>query len=546
MGNYIVINSKFQPFSYERYLAPMQAITNAYNEIEDQYAELSTRASVWEKLANEQTESYAYKMYKEYSNELEKQAGQLAREGLTPASRQNMLGMKQRYSSDIIPLEQAYTRRQALVDEQRKGKAQDSTLLFDRDASTLTLEELVKNPHLTYQPYSGAEIRKQVSAATQNLAKEIRENPRKWDRILGGRYFETLMQQGFSSEEILQTLIQDENASPILDKIMEDAITSSGIMDWGNENALVQAYNYAKMGLWDAVGQNQYQTLVNQGWGLNQGPAPSQDTEDLFYRMVPKTSVDGDKKTTQLQEDYNTILEILQDPTILDKQDIRTVSQISPNMTPLGPMAPRTNTASPHYENYYPYQEKLSEISKRYNYNISYTLGEGTFESNLGELAKQLENDIKSSAIRSFTYKPNITQSDLIIQVLKENIDTFNRVSETTGLYEIKDNEVKDAIDSNKLDRYLTSKSHIGYDPDLGLIITGTDDKNKINSALIDFELIDDPNRTLFMTHLDIQKALKEGDELMATRLIDDLMTVIYYKFNTLAKRQSNTFSKER
>ena len=95
-ANYIVINSKFKPFSYAEMLQPVQMATLAHQEVENEYAELATKANVWDEMANEQTDPYAYKMYKTYSNDLEEQAGQLAREGLTPASRQNMLRMKQR------------------------------------------------------------------------------------------------------------------------------------------------------------------------------------------------------------------------------------------------------------------------------------------------------------------------------------------------------------------------------------------------------------------------------------------------------------------
>ena len=265
-ANYIVINSKFKPFSYAEMLQPVQMATLAHQEVENEYADLATKANVWDEMANEQTDPYAYKMYKTYSNDLEEQAGQLAREGLTPASRQNMLRMKQRYSSDIVPIEQAYKRRQELVDEQRKLLAQDNTLMFDRNASMLSLDDLIKNPQLTYQSYSGATLAKQVGTAAQNLAKEMRENPRKWRNILGNQYFETIMQHGYRPEEIVQVLQNDPNASSVLKGIVEDAVGSSNIANWGDTDTLNRAYEYARQGLWNAVGETQYQTLQNQAY----------------------------------------------------------------------------------------------------------------------------------------------------------------------------------------------------------------------------------------------------------------------------------------
>ena len=286
-ANYIVINSKFKPFSYAEMLQPVQMATLAHQEVENEYADLATKANVWDEMANEQTDPYAYKMYKTYSNDLEEQAGQLAREGLTPASRQNMLIMKQRYSSDIVPIEQAYKRRQELIDEQRKLLSQDNTLMFDRNASMLSLDDLIKNPQLTYQSYSGATLAKQVGTAAQNLAKEMRENPRKWRNILGNQYFETIMQHGYRPEEIIQVLQNDPNASSILKSIVEDAVGSSNIANWGDQDTLNRAYEYARQGLWNAVGETQYQTIQNQDY-LN--PLQELQKKNLEKQLNPTPS----------------------------------------------------------------------------------------------------------------------------------------------------------------------------------------------------------------------------------------------------------------
>ena len=71
MANYsLVVNSKFQPFSFERYIQPYQMYGEAYKEVENALGELATKASIWDKLANEQTDEKAYSMYKKYANDL--------------------------------------------------------------------------------------------------------------------------------------------------------------------------------------------------------------------------------------------------------------------------------------------------------------------------------------------------------------------------------------------------------------------------------------------------------------------------------------------
>lgn len=264
MANYsLVINSQFKPFSYQEMLAPTLMATQAHQELENQYGELATKASVWEEMANEQTDPYAYKMYKTYANDLEEQAGQLAREGLNAASRRDMLNMRARYSKEITPIEQAYTARQKQAEQQQQALLQDPTLLLSRRASTTSLDDYIRNPQLAYEAYSGKLITAQAASAASALAKEMQEKPRKWRSILGNSYYETMMQKGFSSQAVLQAIQDNPNAAPQLTRIVEDAINSSGVRNWGDQATIARAIDYARQGLWSAVGETQYQTLDN-------------------------------------------------------------------------------------------------------------------------------------------------------------------------------------------------------------------------------------------------------------------------------------------
>lgn len=294
MANYsLVINSQFKPFSYQEMLAPTLMATQAHQELENQYGELATKASVWEEMANEQTDPYAYKMYKTYANDLEEQAGQLAREGLNAASRRDMLNMRARYSKEITPIEQAYTARQKQAEQQQQALLQDPTLLLSRRASTTSLDDYIRNPQLAYEAYSGKLITAQAASAASALAKEMQEKPRKWRSILGNSYYETMMQKGFSSQAVLQAIQDNPDAAPQLTRIVEDAINSSGVRDWGDQTTIARAIDYAKQGLWSAVGETQYQTLDNwrakmaEQEAMQKRAAAAKEAESNKYKVNP-------------------------------------------------------------------------------------------------------------------------------------------------------------------------------------------------------------------------------------------------------------------
>lgn len=223
MANYsLVINSQFKPFSYQEMLAPTLMATQAHQELENQYGELATKASVWEEMANEQTDPYAYKMYKTYANDLEEQAGQLAREGLNAASRQNMLKMKQRYSRDIVPIEQAYKRRQELIDEQRKALMANPSLMYDVDFSMTSLDDLISNPNLSYTSVSGDDLyKKGKEAAISSSSRLLEVMP-----ALQGQYWK--IRQGYGADAANKFLIDQANI-PELNQAIDRIVSQSGV-----------------------------------------------------------------------------------------------------------------------------------------------------------------------------------------------------------------------------------------------------------------------------------------------------------------------------
>ena len=306
MANYnLVIDSQFKPFSYQEMLAPTLMATQVHQELENQYGELAAKANVWEEMANEETDPYAYKMYKTYANDLEEQAGQLAREGLNAASRKDALNMRARYSKEITPIEQAYTARQKQAEEQQKALLQDPTLMLSRRAANTSLDDYIRNPQLAYDSYSGKLITAQVASAASALSKQMRENPRKWRRILDNSYYETLMQKGFKTEDVLKAIQGNPEASQELTKIVKDAVDSSGVKKWGNKDTIARAIGYANQGLWNAVGETQYQTLDNwkEKMRITQQQNNSQPTSKGF--ALNPSNIYNSRELSEDEKKYN-------------------------------------------------------------------------------------------------------------------------------------------------------------------------------------------------------------------------------------------------
>ena len=263
MANYsLVVGSEFKPFSFERYLEPYKLYAQAYREVEDAYTDLETKSNIWDKLANEATDPKAHSIYKKYSDDLKEQAGILAKNGLSPTSRQAMLNMKKRYTQDITPIENAWYRRKELMDEQRKLREQDSTIMFDNDFRNMSLDTIMENPSIGYESLSGKDIAARTAAIASNYAKSIQNEP-EFKSILKSQYWQVRQHSGWTPEQIIMDATGDSNAPEALKQIRRQMHASL------KNNAAYRyelADPYISQGMHSGLGTDTYSTLADQSY----------------------------------------------------------------------------------------------------------------------------------------------------------------------------------------------------------------------------------------------------------------------------------------
>ena len=294
----LVIGSKFRPFSYSEMLAPIEAATTEHRAIEEGLGEMSAKAGMWDKLANQQSDPVAYAQYKTYADDLTKQADLLARQGLTPESRRGLLDMKRRYSNEITPIEVAATKREELTKAQREAIQKDPSLMFNIDYGTASLDDLINNPNATYNTISGSELSKRASMMASNLAKTIQENPQ-YQSILGGQYFQQMQQLGYTPQQVMQTIMNDPNAPSELKQVADTVWQEAGLDTW-DQATQTRARDYINAGLYDAIGTQKFDTQGNRAFI---SPAESARLEmDRERFELAKAQAVKDKTTIPLQD----------------------------------------------------------------------------------------------------------------------------------------------------------------------------------------------------------------------------------------------------
>ena len=268
-GNYgLVIDSKFKARSFDDLIKPLAMYTQEYNALEQGINELDTKASIWENMANEQTDEKAYSMYKNYADDLRSAADQLASQGLSKMSRPALMNLKSRYSKEIVPIEQAYQNRAEEIKEQRAGRAKG--MVYEGDASTASLDRYLRNPSIRYGMANAQEGFQRVATAATALSKKLRDYGK--GKSLDGFTKTWLQEHGYRDNEVNQAIADIEGAlrgdgnvrgNNILTNILANEMQTAGVNNW-NEAAKMDYYNRIAPALYQAVGQTQIGTYQDQ------------------------------------------------------------------------------------------------------------------------------------------------------------------------------------------------------------------------------------------------------------------------------------------
>ena len=352
MPNYgLVVTPQYNPMSYEQYIQPFKDYAQVYNATADQVDALEMEANQWERLADSDIDVPQYQQYKSYADDLRKYANEIATQGLSSKTRAGLSRMRQRYAKEIKPIEDAYNRREEEIKFQREARLKDPDVIFNRDASSTALGKYMSSmPEL--QNYSGRMLQAYSAEASKQLAKQVRENPRQWNTILGGQYFETVSTTGLTDAEILATIANSPIGSAALSAIGEQVLEMSGMNKWNEWSPELQARvnGYIENGYWQAIGETKFDNLSNKYYDfLLRQREKAGDIQAQMPRAVEEWVFSPNQKALlneygnyfREQKDVggNTILNEITDTGVekLGKHEVRTGAPAnSPHIKPEG------------------------------------------------------------------------------------------------------------------------------------------------------------------------------------------------------------------
>ena len=227
MANFsYVIDSSYNPFSMQEMLVPLTMYKEAYEKSEEQYMDLSDKADKFKYLSKNLPEgSAARKIYEGYAGELNKQAEDLAHNGLTMGNRRALTSLRRRYSGEIGRLALA---DEAMREEKKLRQtlnAQDSSRLYAED--NLNIDQFLDGNNPNLYNISGNELYTRGATAGKAASSRIFKTG-DGGSTLGGYYRDWVQKMGYSAESI-NAFRQNASAIPELQAAADAILEERGV-----------------------------------------------------------------------------------------------------------------------------------------------------------------------------------------------------------------------------------------------------------------------------------------------------------------------------
>lgn len=262
----LVINSKFSPFTYQEMLAPVAASTEAHKEVESNYGALQNEAAKLESLLSQTRDKESYAMYSGYLDQVRQAADALAVGGLDVGSRQNVMNLQKKYTTDITPVMLAAAKRDEQIKLQRDLAHKGGNMFFNKNMNDISVDDYLRGNNVEFKNIAGDELLKSSQNIASALAKEFQAGKFKLDGT--GQFFEAMRKNGASSSEVMAAFKGQGKYAPILQKYREQILNARGVRTDGySDSDIAEMSKFIDEGLWQAIGGGSVDTRDNQDYG---------------------------------------------------------------------------------------------------------------------------------------------------------------------------------------------------------------------------------------------------------------------------------------
>lgn len=225
-GNYdFVIDSSFTPFTMQEMLVPFTAYKEAAERDEAAYIDLQDKADKFKYLSETLPEgSDARTIYEGYANQLQADAQDFLRNGVSMNNRRSLTNLKRNYSGTIGMLDKADASLQKELELRRQMSAKDPSILWSTPTENLNIDSYLYGKRPSNFGISGDALYTAGAQAAQAASKrKFIYNDQ--ETTLGGYFYDIVKKLGYGPEAVAK-FMNDMESIPEL-KAQYDNIVKS-------------------------------------------------------------------------------------------------------------------------------------------------------------------------------------------------------------------------------------------------------------------------------------------------------------------------------
>lgn len=217
----IRITSKFRPFSFDELLKPMAIYKEAYDKAEEDYNSLAVQTEQWRDIANQTKSPEAYAMFNKYATDLQTATENFSK-GMTLQNKGQLLAMKRRYASDILPIAKA---SEAMKEANEFRMKMGPDAIFEVGEYN-SLDKFLHGKTANNKYLSRDALSKRTAAMTEAAMASAMKDP-EFQKALGNQYWMLTQHTGGSYEDLKAAIANNAQAqnrfAEIKTQVMKDA-----------------------------------------------------------------------------------------------------------------------------------------------------------------------------------------------------------------------------------------------------------------------------------------------------------------------------------
>lgn len=305
MANYsLVINSKFQPFSFERYMQPLQIYAQLYDQERAAMEQQAAQYGLLSNMVDPELDKEVYDAMQKYNENLMKQRDILSTVGLTPQGRRDLSALRQQYFTDVAPVKTWMEMRNKDIEKQDTLYAQaNGNIVFANNPRETSLSYYKKGKPLGLESSNLNAALAESSKAFETWAKTYRDTEE--GRAFNNDFITYKQITGINDPNVIYDVLRRSGKYPQFEQIMD---TLENRYHANNPNFSDSDRARIKNSLLEGASLG-IAAAYDEKTTIQQDPRVKQQMEDesWYYRFNTQLKEDPEKqlKALELQQAIN-------------------------------------------------------------------------------------------------------------------------------------------------------------------------------------------------------------------------------------------------